>query len=211
MTALTEGCLSDYCRWGNAIKASFLFLRSFRVSNFRRLRDIRVDLDTETTIFVGANNSGKTSATDVFRAFLGATRGDFQIYDFSAACWSIFNNFDPEKGDPDVALPRITLDLWLEPDEANLQRVVDLIPDLDWDGEQLGVRLEYAPRDGRELLQGYAEAMAERPEATDGDSPNWKPWPQNLTDYLSRRLRNEYAIRYFVLDRRRCGDDLQFE
>ncbi|WP_416211520.1 AAA family ATPase, partial [Frankia sp. Cas3] len=40
-----------------------MHLRSFAVRNFRRLKNVSVDLDEKTTIFVGANNSGKTSAT----------------------------------------------------------------------------------------------------------------------------------------------------
>jgi putative ATP-dependent endonuclease of OLD family len=35
------------------------------------------------TIFVGPNNSGKTSATAIFRCFLGGR--DFKIHDFSVA------------------------------------------------------------------------------------------------------------------------------
>ncbi len=44
-------------------------LSSFHVQNFRRLKDVRITVDPDNTIFVGANNSGKTSATHVFRMF----------------------------------------------------------------------------------------------------------------------------------------------
>jgi predicted ATP-dependent endonuclease of OLD family len=68
-------------------------IHSFRIRNFRRLRDVGIDLDKETTIFVGSNNSGKTSATQVFQAFFGADgeRGGFSVYDFSAECWGLFD------------------------------------------------------------------------------------------------------------------------
>ena len=39
-----------------------MHVKTFRVRNFRRLRQVAVDLDYDTTVFVGANNSGKTSA-----------------------------------------------------------------------------------------------------------------------------------------------------
>jgi predicted ATP-dependent endonuclease of OLD family len=58
-------------------------LKSFHVENFRRLKSVRVELEEKTTIFVGANNSGKTSATHVFHRFLSKS-SRFQIYDFSA-------------------------------------------------------------------------------------------------------------------------------
>src|SRR5215203_2649868 len=100
-----------------------MHLTTFRFKNFRRLRDVRIDLDAETTIFVGANNSGKTAATHVFRTFLRKNR--FRIYDFSASAWRLFDDFDVESGDPDKELPRITLDLWFEVEDASLQRVID--------------------------------------------------------------------------------------
>ena len=187
-----------------------MYLKTFRVANFRRLHDVRVDLDDDTTIFVGANNSGKTSATHVFRAFLGKTRGAFQIYDFSARCWPIFDDFDPESGDPETDLPRITLDLWFAVDEANLHRVVELLPDLDWNDEPVGLRVQFAPRDSEQLKLRYVEARATRGQSEQEDS-SWRPWPQNFTEYLTRRLKSEYDIRYFVLDHRRCDAELRPE
>ena len=38
-------------------------IRSVRIKNFRRLKDVHFPLEEKTSIFVGANNSGKTSAT----------------------------------------------------------------------------------------------------------------------------------------------------
>ena len=38
-------------------------LKSITVRNFRRLKNTNIDLDSQTSIFVGSNNSGKTSAT----------------------------------------------------------------------------------------------------------------------------------------------------
>jgi predicted ATP-dependent endonuclease of OLD family len=185
-----------------------MHIKTFRVRNFRRLRDVRIDLDHETSVFVGANNSGKTSATHVFQVFLGKARGEFQIYDFSVSSWSTFDGLSPTEADPDAKLPRIGLDIWLDVDTRNAHRVVDLLPNLDWDGEPVGVRLEYVARDGLELLRRYAEAKAASSEQNGAGSENWKPWPQSLTNYLSRKLRTEYEIRYSVLDAKRCDADL---
>ena len=183
-------------------------LKTFRISNFRRLRDVRIDLDTETTIFVGANNSGKTAATHVFRTFLRKSR--FRIYDFSASAWRLFDEFDVESGDPDAELPRVTLDLWFEVEDASLQRVIDLLPSLDWNNELVGLRIEYAPIDGRELVGRYQQALNERPPDPETPTPNWQPWPQSLTDYLSKRLHDEYELRYLVLDRQSCDEEFRF-
>ncbi|GGR97565.1 hypothetical protein GCM10010169_47660 [Micromonospora fulviviridis] len=165
-------------------------------------------LDEETTIFVGANNSGKTSATHVFPLFLGNQKGQFQLYDFSADCWNQFSEFNPERDDPETSLPRIVLDLWFVVDDENLHRVVDFIPTLEWNSEQpVGVRLEYMPRDHLSLITNFHEALdAIDIEALKPES-HYKPWPEDLTDYLTRRLRSEYGIRYSVLDSQQCDDD----
>jgi predicted ATP-dependent endonuclease of OLD family len=184
-------------------------IESFRIENFRRLKDVIVRLDRDTSIFVGANNSGKTSATHVFNLFLGKAKGDFQIYDFSADCWANFESFDPDMNDPHTELPRIILDLWLSVDDANIHRVVDLLPNLQWTGGLVGVRLTYGPRNGEMLLSNFAEARRNATLPQEQEAATYKPWPQNLTDYLTRRLKSEYEIRYSVLDAAQFTDDLK--
>jgi predicted ATP-dependent endonuclease of OLD family len=182
-------------------------VRSFRVENFRRLKNVRVDLDRETTIFVGANNSGKTSATHVFQRFLDP-KPRFQIYDFTADCWDTFNSFDPATGDADADLPKIYFDLWFDVDDDNVHRVVNLLPGLDWSGEPVGLRMVYAPRDASALVSNYQEARKAAKLPDDKPDASYRPWPQNLTDYLSKRLLHEYEIKYYVLDARECDDGL---
>lgn len=38
-----------------------MHIHALRIKNFRRLRDVQIDLNSDISIFVGANNSGKTS------------------------------------------------------------------------------------------------------------------------------------------------------
>lgn len=184
-------------------------IKCFRVENFRRLKSARVDLELERTIFVGANNSGKTSATHLFQMFLSQQpRAPFQIYDFTADCWDSFDSFDVDGGDPDADLPRITFDLWFDVDEDNLHRVLDLLPSLDWEGEPVGVRMVYAPKDGAKLVANYEDARA-KAEATTGDTDtSYKPWPQTMVEYLTKRLQQEYEIKYYVLDAKECNEQL---
>ncbi|WP_428198434.1 AAA family ATPase [Aliivibrio kagoshimensis] len=40
------------------------------IQNLRKLKRCRVEFSKEQTLFVGANNSGKTSATDAFLTIL---------------------------------------------------------------------------------------------------------------------------------------------
>lgn len=185
-----------------------MHIRTFRAENFRRLKSVRVDLEEDQTVFVGANNSGKTSGTHLFKRFLGPQRGDFHIYDFTADCWAIFNSFDLENGDPNVELPRIVLDLWFDVDIANLHRVTAFLPDLDWDGEPVGVRLSYQPKDGPQLVADFVEARDQAQLLSDAPATPYLPWPQTLVDYLTKKLKSEYDLAYYVLDARQCDDDL---
>ncbi|MFF1947017.1 ATP-dependent endonuclease [Rhodococcus qingshengii] len=186
-----------------------MHIKCFRVENFRRLKNARVDLETDRTIFVGANNCGKTSATHLFQMFLGQQpRAPFQIYDFTADCWEMFDAFDPKSGDPETDLPQITFDLWFEVDDDNLHRVLDLLPSLDWAGEPVGVRMVYAPRDGEKLVANYAEARVNAESMTVGEQGSYKAWPRNMVEYLTKRLQHEYEIKYFVLDASECTEDL---
>lgn len=184
-----------------------MHIKSFRVQNFRRLKDVRIDLESDRTIFVGANNSGKTSATHLFQMFLGQqAKSPIQIYDFTADCWEIFNSFDEAASDAATDLPQITFDLWFEVDDDNLHRVLDLLPSLDWEGEPVGVRMVYAPRDGNRLVANYKEARAKAEAATGGVETSYRPWPQSMVEYLTKKLQQEYEIKYFALDANQCDD-----
>lgn len=190
-----------------------MHLKSFVVRNFRRLKEVRVDLSEETTIFVGANNSGKTSATHIFQLFLGEN-SRFSIYDFSAGCWGTFNKFNPKEPASPSHLPTISIDLWFDVDENNLHRVINLLPDLNWEDKPVGVRMTFEPRDELALFTNYLDARKDAAVAIgvkDGDSnqeDDYKPWPLNLYDYLSKRLNTEYQIFYYKLDVDQFDDKL---
>lgn len=181
-------------------------LKSFHVENFRRLKSVSVELEETTTIFVGANNSGKTSATHVFHRFLSKT-SRFQIHDFSADCWDIFNNIDPF-AEEIPSLPTIVLDLWFSiEDDDDIHRAIRLLPGLDWENLPLGVRMEYAPRNTAQTIANYQEALARAQESRGEPTSAYKPWPRTLADYLTKRLAAEYEVGYFVLDARECDEN----
>ncbi|WP_408908898.1 AAA family ATPase [Aeromonas hydrophila] len=47
-----------------------MHLHSYRLRNFRRLKCAHIELAKDISIFVGANNSGKTSATQAIHSLL---------------------------------------------------------------------------------------------------------------------------------------------
>ncbi|WP_161805564.1 AAA family ATPase [Frigoribacterium sp. RIT-PI-h] len=52
------------------------------IQNFRKLHAVRIEVEEATTLFVGANNSGKTSAMDAIQLFLAESRS-FVVTDFT--------------------------------------------------------------------------------------------------------------------------------
>lgn len=182
-----------------------MHLKTIRIKNFRRLNDAVIDLDQDITIFVGANNSGKTSVAQAMHMFLSTSREKLSIHDLSAARWPDIERF--ANGDEGVALPVISIDLWFEVSGSDLHRVIDLLPSLAWQGSRVGVRISFAPANAEETLARFRDRFAAAQEAVqgaaaeDGDHEAFVPSPKNLTEFLTDEFGREYAFQYFVLDR----------
>jgi len=191
------------------------------IANFRKLLSAHVDLSPSTTLFVGANNSGKTSAMLALRRFLTPRRCPFEIHDFTLChlrtlveigeAWVQAHQADA-MADLSMApwiqaLP--TLDLWLQVREDEVHRVRDLVPLMEWTGGRLGVRLRYEPKDLDALFKGFITAFAEanvmRAAATaaavaKGVDTKLTVWPETLVDFLTKRLSSMFTIRAYPLD-----------
>ena len=130
-------------------------LSNISIRNFRRLESVAIDIENKETIFVGPNNSGKTSATAIFRCFLGGR--DFKIHDFSVARIADFEKFADSGQVPD--LPEISLDLWftIDPNSIAFGRVFTLLPKLS-DFTRVGLRLSYGIDDANKLREHYFAA-----------------------------------------------------
>lgn len=179
-----------------------MYLKTFQLSNFRRLKDVRVDLEEKETIFVGANNSGKTSATYAFRLFLGSGKKKFKLYDFSSDCWDDFNLL---AGDNPPEAPKISLDLWFNVDDLNLHRVIDILPSLEWQGKPVGIRLCYRPKNVPQLVENFKAA---RDQSLEKDKERDE---LTVSDYLERALAEEYEIVHYILDAEQFDPDTYAE
>ena len=187
-----------------------MHIESIWIRNFRRLKDARIDLASDISIFVGANNSGKTSAAHALQLFTAASRDRFSLHDFSSECWDGINVFG--EGAEGAELPTISIDIWFSVQPADLHRVVDLLPSLAWQGSRVGIRVELAAADAPALRASFQEARARarlppaqpagRAQAP-GDA-GYDPQPRTLCDYLADatgdRLRRNFELRYYVLD-----------
>jgi predicted ATP-dependent endonuclease of OLD family len=183
-----------------------LHLHSYRLRNFRRLKDTHIELANDISIFVGSNNSGKTSATQAIHSFVSGGKDRFSLYDFSSSCWKVFD----EAGDinldellPDsFSLPSIDLDLWFEVASPDLYLVIPLLPSTAWEGTKVGIRVSLTARSAINVIKNYQAAKAKGAEQTAGmpSGTQYVPWPRSLTEYLQRELKTEYEFRYFILD-----------
>jgi predicted ATP-dependent endonuclease of OLD family len=178
------------------------------ITNFRKLKATRIDLEKKTTIFVGANNSGKTSAMVALRYFLLAPER-LALRDITITNWRKINEvgqaWERDKAcdiDLNALLP--TLDVWLNVPLIEIHHVVHLLPTLDWQGGNLGVRLAYRIEDVDQLRSHY---LTERKAAKsviskmpDGTQMPLDVWPTSLTAFLERTFRAHLVLGAYALD-----------
>lgn len=172
-------------------------LSKIQIRNFRRLEDVRIDLEDGETVFVGPNNSGKTSATAVFRYFLKGT--EFRIHDFSVSRIREIDQFGSEEDKEGFSLPSIDLDLWFKIDPyIEFGRVFSLLPDTLSDLEEVGIRISLAVKqdDIGSLISTYEEARSIKKDEATRDA-------FTLSRFLGLEgnLKKYFRLHYLVLEK----------
>ena len=62
-------------------------IKTITVSNFRKITNVKINLDKNITVIAGANNSGKTSLIELFNIVFGTKSERFRSEDISViAC-----------------------------------------------------------------------------------------------------------------------------
>lgn len=169
-----------------------MIISRIEVGNFRKLHAATIDLSQDKTVFVGANNSGKTSAMTALRRFLVEPR-EFTVNDFTLSNWAEINAFgtawengndhptsalvdpaadanldDVETNENEVVpvfadlLPH--LDVWLDVADGEMHYVRPLIPTLDWESGLLGVRLRFEPEKLQIIREEYCDLRKKNKE-----------------------------------------------
>ena len=196
-----------------------MHIHFFEVQGFRKLRSVRVDLNETTTLFVGANNSGKTSAMEALSRFLIRPKL-FTTNDFTLSNWvdidGIGERWLKEVTEPSPAgtaeptwddlVP--TLDLWIAVEENELHYVKSLLPTLDWTGGSIGVRLRFEPKKIEELKAEFLSAAstanktkaAASEKAGGGKEYTLNLWPNCMRSFLDRRLLSQFVVQAYLLD-----------
>ena len=162
------------------------------IRNFRRLEEAGVDFEDSETVFVGPNNSGKTSATSIFRCFLSSR--DFKVHDFSIQRISEIDQYSPERDD--FVFPSIELDLWFEFDPENISfgRAFALLSSVSIEAYEVGIRCKYVLEDNAKLWSEYDNIF---PIADGGNRKRSLSYFLGLAENFKRH----FSIQYFSLAR----------
>lgn len=187
-------------------------INSFNINNFRRLHNVKIDIASEKTIFVGANNSGKTSAVFVLKYFLSQDgKRQIKINDITlinhreineiGEKWLELSYQEKEISTIDLQIYNQkfinlfpSLDIVFDVPENEVRHVIKIIPSLEWKAGLLGIRLSYEPNDMERLKKEYIEA---RLKVKDKDI---KIWPCDLIDFLSKKMDSFFKINTYLLD-----------
>lgn len=186
---------------------------SFNITNFRRLSNVKIDIADEKTVFVGANNSGKTSASHALKCFLSKDgKKQIRINDITLINHKEINRIgekweqydrtgisdeDIQKSYQEFNNYFPSLDILINVPKNEIHHVVKIIPTLDWQVGVLGVRLCYEANSIDELRKTFIE---ERLKAIKANEKGVTLWPSNLVDFLSNKLNSFFTINTYLLD-----------
>ena len=185
------------------------------IQNFRKLLQCHIEFSEKTTLFVGANNSGKTSAMDALGKFL-ADR-NFNFNDITISKRSAINKIGDSWIQEDSKEPTTLMeweslvpkmDIWLDVERDEIHYVANIIPTLKWRGGKLGTRLAFLPKDISKLFADYREEyFAARRAETAKKNVEIRLYPKNLCEFLEKNLNAYFSIKTYILDAAREETD----
>lgn len=184
------------------------------IQNFRKLKTCRVCFSEKETIFVGANNSGKTSAMSALMTFLKKSRHkDLSTTDFTLSNWKEINqiaiDWVENKNPNDLNLSTEiwhqqvpSIDVWLQVEDTEIHYVSHIIPTLQWTGGRLGIRLIFEPKNVQDLYKAFKLAFetAKNTSESKKNGNSLKLWPQSMHDFLDEELHRYFSIKAYILD-----------
>lgn len=185
-------------------------ISSIYVHNFRKLRECRIEFSNETTVFVGANNSGKTSAMDALGKFLAGR--NFVFNDITISNRIAINQIGERWIQEDCVAPESLMewetiipkmDIWIEVLPKEIHYVASIIPTLKWRSGKLGIRLTFLPKDTSQLFIEYRDAYfaaRETENARTGFATTIKLFPKDLSAFLEKKLATYFSIKSYILD-----------
>ncbi|WBX97018.1 ATP-dependent endonuclease [Chryseobacterium gambrini] len=187
-----------------------------KIKNFRKLQNCKIEFSDKETIFVGANNSGKTTAMDALISFL--EKKEFKTQDFTITNWNELNKIaevwvtkadlaeeDKSLGLLEPYLP--SLDLWIDVNISELRYVSHLIPTLDWVGGLLGIRLILQPKKIEALIEEYTIVRQKVIKLNSDSGKSVNLWPTDFWQFCEKKLNTYFEIKTYILDPEKFDED----
>ncbi|MEN3930580.1 AAA family ATPase [Microvirga sp. W0021] len=182
-------------------------ISSLGLKNYRRLVDVNLVLDDKKTILVGANNSGKTSCISALHTFL-VRPDNLRMRDIPKQNWQqiskiglLLENAKVSEEELEEAKKQITcllpsLEVRIAALASEAYRAREILPDLDWNGGQLGVRIMYEPEDIEDLAAKFRQARSVVSSHSDV-----KLWPKCLFDFIEkgRNITKYFKQRHYIV------------
>ncbi|MGH1143100.1 AAA family ATPase [Bacillus pseudomycoides] len=203
-----------------------MFIEKMNIKNYKKLKDVKVCLSQKQNLFIGPNNSGKTSAIEILVKFLTDKKA-FNIYDVTIGNWSELDNLftlyyckhDEDGKELELAdlynrmmqlLPTLKVTLRIE--ETELYHVKSLIPYLNKECEKVAVTYTYEPADFEKLLLDYKNFQysvnkwkehtlgSHKVQSEDLDEIAEDHWPSNFKSFLATdsRFKKYFTIKYYI-------------
>ena len=195
-----------------------MHIKFVEIQNFRKLKSIRIDFSEEKTLFVGANNSGKTSAMMALRCFLNCEQM-FTPFDFTLCHLQKINKigerWDKAKDAAGSVVPSLLewvgvlpcMDVWIHVENNEIHHVNHLLPTLDWAGGSIGIRLRLEPKILEEFYEEYVSARKAAQKTIDAaklknvsNKYTVDLWPANMCEFLDKRMSSVFSVRAYSLD-----------
>ncbi|MBM1142270.1 ATP-dependent endonuclease [Alcanivorax sp. ZXX171] len=188
-------------------------LNRVQIKNFRLLRDVELFLESETSVIVGRNNSGKTSLSEVIRRFTSDKNATFYLQDFSTECYEEFcaafkaEREGKEESEIRTLLPIIELRLFFRynPAQPRLGPLGEFIVDLDMACDEALVVMRFEPMDGaiNRLFEGLPEEITDATRklffreiaARIHNLYGIKVWAEDPNDASNRKESSQAAVR----------------
>lgn len=204
-----------------------MYIEKLMIRNYKKLKSVNICLSEKQNLFIGPNNSGKTSSIEILIKFL-TDKKSFNIYDVTIGNWSQLNDlFDSyyshvkkdEEFDREKLYDRIlqllpSLKVILKVNENELYYVKSLIPYLNKECKRVAVSYTYEPIELKKLILEYTKFRSSVDEwkkqtlkGLDDIKDNIKideiaedHWPSDFKSFLAtdNRFRKYFTIKYFI-------------
>jgi len=190
-------------------------IKSVSIRNFRRLHDTKVEFSPDTTLLVGPNNSGKSSAILAIERFLNEP-GRFRVTDISLSNLSTLSSIgrtwidqdeadDPQSGKQIRAdlLPLMpAIDIWFDANTSELAKFPPAVSELTQYPGHFGVRLALEARDPEMFRENFIRDYRKSAAALRGADQELQGIslrPTSLVQHLEKAIQRDFRIAGYVL------------